>query len=140
MELILSLLTGGATGIFGSLLGRVAEFFEKAQVQKFRQEEWGHERVLIEMQLRGREAEWEHESAIAEADAAARMRDASYRHDTAAGRGSQWVVNVLRLVRPTLTLADTTVDGESLRGRIVSATLYLATAAVTWWFGDRARG
>ncbi len=153
MELILSLLTGGATGILGSLLGRVTGFFEKAQAQKFRQEEWGHERALIEMQMRGRQGEWEHERAIAEADAAARMREASYAHDSATGRGSQWVVNVLRLVRPALTLAlialtaafwfsldlDTTADGESLRGRIVAATLYLATAAVTWWFGDRAR-
>ena len=78
MELILSLLTGGATGILGSLLGRVTGFFEKAQAQKFRQEEWGHERALIEMQMRGREGEWEHERAIAEADAAARMREASY--------------------------------------------------------------
>jgi hypothetical protein len=34
---------------------------------------------------------------------------------------------------------DTTIDGESLRSRIVASTLYLATAAVTWWFGDRAR-
>ena len=64
------------------------------------------------------------------------------------------MINVLRLVRPALTLAliamtaafwfsrdlDTTIDGESLRGRIVASTLYLATAAVTWWFGDRARG
>lgn len=154
MELIFSLLSGGVTGILGSLLGRVAGFFEKAQTQKFRREEWGHERALIDLQMRGREAEWENERAIAEVDAASRMREASYAHDTSTGQGSQWVINVLRLVRPALTLAliamtaafwfsrdlDTTIDGESLRGRIVASTLYLATAAVTWWFGDRARG
>ena len=48
-------------------------------------------------------AETESELAITQAETAARLREASYSHDTRTGRPHAWVVDILRLIRPILT-------------------------------------
>lgn len=141
MEFLISLLSGGATGILGTLIGRVVGFYENKQ--KFQ-----HELKLLELQARIGAEEAERELAIAQAKAAADLRVASYEHDSNTGIGSAWVTDVLRLIRPTLTavlvlavivLWFTAEEYEvDIRTQVVVAIIYLATSAVTWWFGDRA--
>ena len=141
MEFLISLISGGATGLLGTLIGRVVGFYENKQ--KFQ-----HELKLLELQAKIGKEEAEHELAVAEAKAAADLRVASYRHDTDTGQGSLWVTNTLRLIRPALTIVlvlavimlwFTAEQFEvDIRTQVVVAIIYLATSAVTWWFGDRA--
>jgi len=72
---------------------------------------------------------------------------ASYKHDTDGGQASQWVINLLRLVRPSITfyaLALVTLfwftANDIDRSIIITAVLDLASMAVAWWFGDRVAG
>ena len=83
--------------------------------------------------------------AMAEANADSNMRMASYSHDSMGGPSSMWVVNVLRLVRPTITfgliiLVGFLYFGADIGGRatIEASVIYLSSSAVLWWFGDRA--
>jgi len=72
---------------------------------------------------------------------------ASYKHDTDGGQASQLVINLLRLVRPSITfyaLALVTLfwftANDIDRSIIITAVLDLASMAVAWWFGDRVAG
>lgn len=141
MEFLISLISGGATGLLGTLIGRIVSFYETKQ--KFQQE-----LKLLELQAKIGAEEGERELAIAQAKAASDLRVSSYAHDSETGQGSQWVTNTLRLIRPALTLMlvmavimlwFTAEQFEvDIRTQVVVAIIYLATSAVTWWFGDRA--
>lgn len=141
MELLLSLIGGGATGLLGSMFSRVFGYFEQRQTQRFILEKY---RLDAEERAKERESE----RLIAESSEAADMLTASFRHDASYGQGSQWVVNLLRLVRPCLTLLLwllvaliwLTLEAEyDYQGQILSTILYCATAATLWWFGTRDR-
>ena len=69
-------------------------------------------------------------------------------HDASSAETSRWVNNTLRLVRPVLTLllillvwviwmtlAENNIE---LQYRIIDGVLFMASAALAWWFGDRA--
>jgi hypothetical protein len=152
MDVILGLLTGGATGLIGTALSGVMKYFTNKQEQS-------HELQVMEMELKHMDKEAEVALKIEEkkqegkeAEAAWRGLEASYRE---AGQrwstgDSGWIVfvDVVRgLMRPLLTLALVVlmgtiyftlgVDKPTMQSQIVSTILYLATAAVLWWFGSR---
>ncbi len=153
LDLILSVLTGGATGLIGTIVGGIFDWLNAGREAKERQADRAHELALQRLQMERGDRETENELQIIQAQTDQAQLTASYRHDMAAGQGSQWVINVLRLVRPTLTFGlivttawmwatmevDTTIDGQGLKAYIVHSTVYTASAAVLWWFGDRAR-
>ncbi|TAE81882.1 MAG: hypothetical protein EAZ74_04075 [Alphaproteobacteria bacterium] len=137
IETIVGVLAGG----LGSWVSKIIGLYEKKQ-------DYEHELKLHELQMRVRQHETERELAIAETHAYSAMRAASYSHDSATSTTSQWVNNVLRLVRPLLTLllillvwaiwitlAD---ENTHIRTQIVEGVLFMASAAFAWWFGDRA--
>lgn len=68
--------------------------------------------------------------------------EASIKAEAAIGEASKWVINLLRLVRPVLTLLLWLITGwifaVTQEGSIVEAAVFAATAATLWWFGDRA--
>ncbi len=152
MEVILSLLTGGATGLIGTALSGVMKFFTMKQEQS-------HELKVMEMELKHMDKEAEVALKIEtkkqegkEAEAAWRGLEASYRE---AGQrwstgDSGWIVfvDVVRgLMRPLLTLSLVILvgviyftlgpDKPTMQDQIIATILYLATAAVLWWFGSR---
>ena len=62
-----------------------------------------------------------------------------------AGTSYIWVANILRLVRPTLTLGLIVLVGilyfsADIGGRatIEASVIYMTSSSVLWWFGDRA--
>ena len=139
MEVLLTILGGGVTGLFGTMFDRIFGHFEKKEERKF---------ILQKYQLDAQERARERESelAIAENRAAAEILTASYQHDANIGAADRWVINLLRLVRPSITLMLwfmvvliwLTVDEEyDFKGQIISTVLYCATAATLWWFGTR---
>lgn len=133
---------GGVFGILGTALGRVAGYFERGQ--SFRQEQmrWDHELKLHELQMRAKAQETEMELAIAAQQGSWSGLTESLKADAAIGQGSPWVINTLRLVRPTLTLLlwciTILIFALGRDASIVEAVIFAATAATLWWFGDRA--
>ena len=133
---------GGLFGIFGTVIGKVAGFFERRQQHAHEVARWGHEVKLHELNMQARAQEAEIELAITEQAGSWQGLAASMQADIALGQGSRWVVNTLRLVRPTLTLMLWLITGwifaRTQNGEIVDAAVFAATAATLWWFGDRA--
>ena len=129
---------GGIFGIFGTALGRVAGYFEKKQTFKHEVQRWGHEYKLHELQMQAQAQETEMELALAAQEGSWRGLDASIEADSNIGKASLWVINTLRLVRPTLTLLLWLITGwifaVTQNGAIVEAAVFAATAATLWWF------
>ena len=146
MELILSVLTGGATGILGSVLGKIFNVFDFWIEEKKAAAE--HTRVIEMTRLQSelRQEELENELAIVEEQASADLRAASYRHDRSVDVGYPWVGAVLRLVRPVLTVLlicivwyiyATTAD-IARQDTLIQSVVFMSSTSVLWWFGDRA--
>ena len=134
--------TGGVFGIVRTVLGRVSGYFEKKLGFKQEQARWLHEYKLHELQMQARQQETELELALAAQAGSWKGLEASIKAEAAIGRASQWVINVLRLVRPVLTLFLWVITAwifhVTKNGAIVEAAVFAASAATLWWFGDRA--
>jgi len=145
LELLGTVLTGGATGIIGSIIGKAFSFLDFWVEEKKAASEHDRTVALLELQSRLGAEENERELQIVEAKAAGDARTASYQHDISLGHGSVWVTDILRLVRPILTIA---LIGVTLtlylkanaggRDMIEISVIYMTSSAVLWWFGDRA--
>ena len=143
-DLIATVLTGGATGIIGSVIGKVFSFVDVWAENKKADAEHKRTIEMLELQSRLGAEESERELAVAESAAAADIRTASYKHDSSVGMGSIWVVDVLRMVRPILTFTLIVLvgiiyfkSGEVDKSTINLSVLYMCSSAVLWWFGDR---
>jgi len=145
LDLLGTVLTGGATGIIGSVLGKAFSFLDYWIDEKKADSE--HERTLALLDLQNKigAEETEREMAVADAKYAADQRVAAYHHDASVGVSSTWVVDILRLVRPALTLLLILMVGylytqsvEAGRATIEASVIYMCSSAVLWWFGDRA--
>ena len=108
--------------------------------------EFDQELALQTLNIQARGQELESEEKIVNAHTASVMRTASYGHDTGYGKPSKWVINILRLVRPALTvmlLALTawifgTVVENGLKINVINQVLFMTSMALSWWWGDRA--
>ena len=137
-EIVGLILGGGATGLFGTIANRLLNYVDERQ-------RFAHELNLLRLQAEIGSQEREQERLIMEGQAATALKIASYDHDTGYGKGSRWVVNTLRLFRPVLTLmlllgvfiAWIFTTDPTLQQQLVGTLIYLATVALTWWFGDR---
>lgn len=144
-DFLTSILTGGATGLLGIIFTAVSRWFEAKQRMAERAQDYKHELALQQLAMQTRGMELESEQAIADIEATQAMRTGSYDHDRGYGRASQWVVNILRLVRPALTLGLITLtgliyfslDNASQRQDVIEMVSYATTAAIVWWFGAR---
>lgn len=136
IETILGILSGGV----GSWMSKAIGIYEKKQT-------FDHEIRLMEMQMKAKQSETENELAITQEESIGALRTASYEHDIASGKTSLWVNNTLRMVRPVLTVFLIFLVGAiwftvgkedvSLRYQIVEGVLFMASAALAWWFGAR---
>ena len=147
MDAILTALFGGATGILGTVVGKVAGYFEAKQKLELTREEFKQELALQELNIQARAAEMENEQVIAEAATFATTRQASYDHDNQYGTPYRCVITLLRLIRPLLTLSLIVLTGIlffqlSAEGQdeIAAQVIFLTGMAVSWWFGDRYKG
>lgn len=142
LNLGLDAAAGGVFGIVGTAIGRIAGFFERRQQQHHEIARWGHELKLHELNMQARAQEAEIELAITEQAGSWAGLEASMEADMKLGTGSQWVVDTLRVVRPSLTLLLWLITGWIFAltqdTGITEAAVFAATAATLWWFGDRA--
>ena len=152
-EAIASILTGGATGLLGTLISGGIGYFERKQRH---QQEIDLRKVDLEI-ARGEAQSAERVAAIEaesrESDSGWRVLEAS--HQAAGVRWSQgdsaWLVfvDVVRgLIRPALTLGFLALAGviyftlpiappAEVGVRLIDTVLYLATTTTLWWFGTR---
>lgn len=152
LDLLMSVVSGGLTGLIGTVVGGVFKFLDRREEAKAKVAEFQQEQALLRLQMEAGRAETENELAIAQAQTSREQLIASYSHDMAGGSGYPWVAASLRLVRPLLTFTlivltaaiyftmetDAIVEGLALQAYIVNTIVYTTSAAVLWWFGDRA--
>ncbi len=149
LEMLGTIASGGAVGIVGSVINKGFSLVDRYQGVKLQQLKWQHDLTLLEMKQRFLHHKLQKEEAIANLNTTANLRSESYQHDTAIGQGSLWVINIIRLVRPILTLGLVTLTAciwyhlgnksAALSQTIIETILFCTTAALTWWFGDRAK-
>jgi len=134
---------GGLFGLVGTALGRLAGFFERKQSFNQEQARWSHELKLHELTMQSNAQETEAELALVAQAGSWKGLEASILADSAIGEGSLWVVNILRLVRPVLTLLlwmiTAFIFSKTGDASVIDAAVFAATAATLWWFGDRAQ-
>ena len=133
---------GGLFGILGTALGRVAGYFERKQIHEQEQARWGHEYRLHELNMQARQQETELELALTAQQGSWKGLEVSLKAEAALGKASLWVINMLRLVRPVITLLLWMITAMIFLvthdSAIIEASVFAATAATLWWFGDRA--
>jgi hypothetical protein len=145
IDAILSVLTGGATGLIGTLLGKVAGYFETKQKIEIMTLNFEQEVKLQGLIHGSRMAEKEIEKEIQSAVATAKMRAASYRQDASYGVVSGWVLSLLRMVRPIITLILAMIvwliyvstNDLGVQSDLANQVMFLFGMSVSWWFGDR---
>lgn len=135
------------TTIVGALIGGSGSALSKWIGIKEKKLSFEHEIKLLQMQIKAQQSETENELAITQEEGFAAIREASYGHDMATGNTSRWVNNILRLVRPILTIMLISLvwviwktvakDNSSLQNQIIDGVLFMSSAALAWWFGDR---
>jgi len=145
-DMIGAALFGSGAGIFGSVVSKVLSIWQYKEELKAKKMDYEHEKSLLDRQMQGRKDELESEQAIVNISADQSVRVASYKHASSVGETSIWVNNVLRLVRPVLTLlmvcltayvAATfdTITQKELAAQIIAIT----SMCFAWWFGDRTK-
>lgn len=133
---------GGVFGIIGTALGRVAGIFERRDKHAHERAKWLHEYKLHALNIKARAQESEFEIELAAQAGSWAGLEASIKAEASIGVASKWVINVLRLVRPALTLLLWLITAgiflQTQNEAIAEAAVFAATAATLWWFGDRA--
>lgn len=155
-ETIAAILTGGATGLLGTLLTTGMAYFERGQQH---QQELELRRLDLEMV----QAEAASVERIAAIDAESRESAAAWGAFEASHRAatvrwstgdSAWLVavDVVRgLIRPVLTVSFLAlaamiyfhlpmIPPAEVAVRLIDTILYLATTTTLWWFGTRPKG
>ncbi len=153
LDLLLGVVSGGATGLIGSVLAGATKFFTDRQNQ-------AHELAVMDVELQHMDREAEIAKQIKElemegVESAASWRGLEASYEESGKRWSTtesgWIVmvDVVRgLMRPGLTLGLVVLttaiyftltddDGVELRARIIATVLYLTSLALSWWFADR---
>ena len=150
---IAAILSGGATGLLGTVLSFGVEYFQRRQRHRHELELRRIDREIAESEA----AAAAHVAAIeAESEESGRAwaaLEASHQSSTVrwSDGDSPWlvVVDVVRgLTRPFLTWTFLALTGAiyftlgdwSLREGIIDTVLYLTSTCVLWWFGARQVG
>ena len=154
---------GGLFGLFGSVIGATAKFFQRRQEANERLADRLHELTLMRLQGELRQLETENELDIIRSEQSGRARTASYRTPITVRNVHTWVNDTRSLFRPFLTLVlDASAVGvliyilsdiqngalsavltasdpsSMLVAYMVESLFFTASTATVWWFGDRA--
>ena len=157
LDLLMGVLSGGVTGLLGTVISGGMKFFENRQKHAhdlaIMQAE--NEQMVVEAQIAKDVAELDMESK--DRTAAWSALEASYKESTSriSTGDSAWLimVDVVRgLMRPAITLGTLTLmgviyftvaqgmvgpDNIPVQVTIIQTVLYIATTSVLWWFGTR---
>ena len=145
-DMIGAAFVGSGAGIFGSVVSKCLSIWQYKEELKAKQLDYEHEKSLLDRQLAARKEELESEQAIVNISADKSVRVASYQHASSVGETSVWVNNVLRLVRPLLTVimvaltAYVAATFDAITQRELAAQIIAITSmCFARWFGDRTK-
>ncbi|MAK62638.1 MAG: hypothetical protein CMK09_16840 [Ponticaulis sp.] len=135
---------GGVFGVVGTVLGRVAGYFEAQQQHVFDKSRWQHETEMVRLNLEVGQAKSEAEQELASLQGSWAGLRSSLEAEVSL-TSSYPLVNAIRaLTRPALTLLLWVITAlvffnveTDMKARIVETSVFAATAATLWWFGDR---
>lgn len=149
--------SGGVFGIVGSALGLVGKYFQEKQRQSWEREKWNHEEKLIELNMKAGAAETENEVRLATTEGSWSGLGESIRAESKVTDVHKWVNDIRALFRPAVTIVMWVVatifffqiikgnvdfldpnDQIELVRYMTFTTFFCASAALLWWFGDRA--
>jgi len=140
LDALLSTATGGFAGLLGSVVSKVAEYFTFRQKIKLQTVTNTHELALQDRELADRQAGRKSDEKKMDITMAGQMRVASYEHDASYGTPYRWVISLLRLFRPVMTIGLIFLVWYIYRDApsvfVTEQVLFMASAAVFWWFGD----
>ena len=142
--------SGGVLGVVGSLIGKVAGYFELKQKMKLEEIKNKHSLALMDKQaeLQKLAQDGKYQLTSLETDSANLI--ASFKHDASYGETYKWASPLLRFVRPFLTFsiigvfvyvyykADDFGDVTTAQ-RMSNEICFLASTCLSWWFADRSR-
>ena len=153
-----SIAGGGIFGLFGAITGQVSKYFQAKADRAWEEKKWAHEDKLFDQQITLGKSETENEIALAASLGSWNGLSESIKADAATQAVSSWASDIKALYRPFLTTAlvfcsmyiihslmfgklatvlTATETTELLRYAIYSV-VFSTSAAITWWFGDRA--
>ncbi len=157
----MSTVGGGLFGYIASAANRLIgikeakiKFDQDKQRAEWTRSDKAQERQHIanmhKLNAENRKAETEQEIRLIERRFDGEARIASHKDQTALAlnpQGEQWTINLLRLVRPILTLYFAIcaliifimIKDVNIRSEVVMQLLYLAGMSCGWWFGDAAK-
>ena len=145
-DMIGAALFGAGSGIFGSVISKALSIWQYKEEVKAKKLDYEHEKSLLSLQLSARKDELESEQAIVNVSADQSVRVASYKQASSIGKTSVWVNNILRLVRPVLTLlmlcltAYVAATFDAITQKELAAQIIAITSmCFAWWFGDRTK-
>lgn len=140
--------SGGLLGLVGTLSSKAFNYVDRKQDMEAKAAEYEHELALIDKQAALKTIETENELAIARVAAENQLRVSSYGLNFESATGSAKVTDLLRLVRPVLTIGLVlltaalwcTSEDKTIDQQIVDMILFCTASAITWWFGSRYDG
>jgi len=158
---------GGILGMAGSFVGRLIKMKEQKQAFAFEQARWAengkqrshelllmsrkdeHELKLHKINMEAAQEEFERSFAMSIEETSREGLKSSYAAQQALVEkpgGSQVVIDILRFVRPFLTVLAALIVGimfffvdVETKMKIAAGVLFLMGTSYTWWFGDRNR-
>tara|TARA_E500000305_G_scaffold109095_2_gene113238 strand:+ start:591 stop:1055 length:465 start_codon:yes stop_codon:yes gene_type:complete len=153
MEILGSLVgaaSGGLLGVAGSLIGKVAGYFELKQKMKLEQIKNNHSLALMDKQAELQKMAQDGKFQLTSLETDSANLIGSYKHDASYGETYKWASSMLRFVRPLLTFsvigvfvfvyykADEFGDVNTVQ-RMSNEICFLASTCLSWWFADRSR-
>ena len=117
---------GGIFGLVGTVIGRIAGFFERRQENVHEQARWTHEAGIIELQMKVRASELAGQESLAQTSGAWEGLAASMAAEASIGESYRWVNAVRALTRPLLTLLLWLITGLVYLGAQILRTEGLA--------------
>lgn len=144
---------GAVLGLVGSVSTKVFGIFEKREERKTLEVQnahevnrWAFEKEMFTLQSQAKVAETEQEAFLMTVQGSYEGLEQSIRdQQELSKRAPKWVISILALMRPSLTLTFTGIvgymaivgsDGDLKKAALI-ACVDMASLCVTWWFGDR---
>lgn len=161
-DLLGNVATGGLFGFLGSIVSVGAQYMQRRQEIVAEREERSHELDLVRLQMEQGDRETENELRLQDAAMAGRIKEQSYNLQITSANVPSSVNAIRSLFRPFLTTAlvvlaawtfwqilhavqgngplaayFASAEAGTIVKSMVEQVFFLASAAVTWWFGER---
>jgi hypothetical protein len=146
VDVLMSVMSGGVTGILGSVIGKVFNFVDMWAEEKKKDKDHIRTIELTRLNAELRADEMENELAIVEEEQAGAAKVAAYTMFQDVAVPYPFVAAILRLIRPVLTIMlisivwyiFATTEDASQKEMIIQSVIWMSSTATMFWFGDRA--